>query len=113
VRTNIANAERNRPAELRNEPVMLTPAMQAGLATFKAAVEASMPPLQVADVIFDAIEKEQFYILPIPNGPKRSNSERTNCSKWKIRKALQQRLRNSSTSAGEGRIDMGFSPLHV
>ncbi len=25
-----------------------------------------MPPLQVADVVFDAIEKEQFYILTHP-----------------------------------------------
>jgi NAD(P)-dependent dehydrogenase (short-subunit alcohol dehydrogenase family) len=66
VRTNIANAERNRPAELLNEPVTLTPEMQAGLAAFKAAIEASMPPLQVADVVFDAIKKEQFYILPEP-----------------------------------------------
>jgi NAD(P)-dependent dehydrogenase (short-subunit alcohol dehydrogenase family) len=64
VRTNIANAERNRPAELRNEPVTMTPEMQAGLAAFKVAIEASMPPLQVADVVFDAIKKEQFYILP-------------------------------------------------
>ena len=66
VRTNIANAERGRPAELRNEPVTMTPEMQAGLAAFKAAIEASMPPLQVADVVFDAIKKEQFYILPHP-----------------------------------------------
>ena len=66
VRTNIANTERNRPAELRNEPVAMTPEMQAGLAAFKAAIEASMPPLQVADVVFDAIRKEQFYILPHP-----------------------------------------------
>jgi NAD(P)-dependent dehydrogenase (short-subunit alcohol dehydrogenase family) len=66
VRTNIADAERNRPAELRNEPVTLTPEMQAGLAAFKAAMEAAMPPLQVADVVFDAIKKEQFYILPHP-----------------------------------------------
>ena len=44
----------------------MTPEMQAGLAAFKAAIEASMPPLQVADVVFDAIEKEQFYILPHP-----------------------------------------------
>ena len=64
VRTNIANAERNRPPELRNEPVTMTPEMQAGLAAFKAAMEASMPPFQVADVVFDAIRKEQFYILP-------------------------------------------------
>ena len=66
VRTNIANSERNRPAELRNEPVAMTPQMQAGLAAFKAAIKASMPPLQVADVVFDAIKKEQFYILPHP-----------------------------------------------
>ena len=66
VRTNIVNAERNRPVELRNEPVTLTPEREAGLAAFKAAIEASMPPLQVADVVFDAIQKEQFYILPHP-----------------------------------------------
>jgi NAD(P)-dependent dehydrogenase (short-subunit alcohol dehydrogenase family) len=66
VRTNIVNAERNRPAELRNEPVEMSPQMQAGLAAFKAAIEASTPPLQVADVVFDAIQKEQFYILPHP-----------------------------------------------
>ena len=66
VRTNIANAERQRPVELRNEPVTMTPEMQAGLAAFKAIIEAGMPPLQVADVVFDAINKEQFYILPHP-----------------------------------------------
>jgi len=66
VRTNIINAERNRPAELRNEPVPMTPEMQARLVAFKAALEAGMPPLQVADVVFDAIKKEQFYILPHP-----------------------------------------------
>ena len=35
VRTNIADAERNRPADLRNEPVAMTPEMQAGLARFQ------------------------------------------------------------------------------
>ncbi len=66
VRTNIADCERNRPARLKNEPVTLSPEMQAGLAAFRAAIEASMPPHQVADVVFDAIEKEQFYILSHP-----------------------------------------------
>jgi NAD(P)-dependent dehydrogenase (short-subunit alcohol dehydrogenase family) len=66
VNTNIANAERNRPAELRNEPVSLTPEMEAGLAAFKAAMAASMPPAQVAGAVFDAIQKEQFYILTRP-----------------------------------------------
>jgi hypothetical protein len=40
--------------------------MEAGLAAFKAAIEVSMTPLQVAAVVFDAIQKEQFYILPHP-----------------------------------------------
>jgi NAD(P)-dependent dehydrogenase (short-subunit alcohol dehydrogenase family) len=66
VRTNIFDAERYRPAELRNEPVVLTPEMQAGLAAFKAVIEASMPSAQVADAVFDAIAKEQFYVLPDP-----------------------------------------------
>jgi len=52
--------------ELQNEPVPLTPERQAGLAAFKAAIEVSMPPPQVAGAVFDAIVKEQFYILPQP-----------------------------------------------
>lgn len=66
VRTNIINAERNRPEELRNEAVAMTPERQAGLAAFKSAIEASMPPQQVAEVVFEAIQKEQFYILSHP-----------------------------------------------
>jgi len=66
VRTNIADTERNRSAELRNEPTPTSPERQAGLAAFKAALEASMPPGQVADAVFNAIRKAQFYILPDP-----------------------------------------------
>src|SRR5690242_2548147 len=66
VRTNILNADRNRPPELRNEAAPPSPEMQAGLAAFKAALEASMPPEQVTDAVFEAIEKEQFYILSHP-----------------------------------------------
>jgi NAD(P)-dependent dehydrogenase (short-subunit alcohol dehydrogenase family) len=66
VRTNIANAERNRPDDLRNEPVAMTPEMQAGLAAFKAALEGATPPQQVANVVFEAIKNEQFYILSHP-----------------------------------------------
>jgi NAD(P)-dependent dehydrogenase (short-subunit alcohol dehydrogenase family) len=66
VRTDIINSEHHRPAELRNEPVPLTPEMQAGLAAFKAALDAATPPLEVADAVFDAIRKEQFYVLSHP-----------------------------------------------
>jgi len=67
VRTNIINAERNRPEKLRNEPVAMSHEMQAGLAAFKSAIDASTPPEQVADAVFDAITKEQFYILSHPD----------------------------------------------
>jgi NAD(P)-dependent dehydrogenase (short-subunit alcohol dehydrogenase family) len=66
VRTNIANSEQHRPTDLKNEPVEMSPEMQAGLDLMKAAIEAAMPPLQVADRVFDAIKNEQFYILTHP-----------------------------------------------
>jgi NAD(P)-dependent dehydrogenase (short-subunit alcohol dehydrogenase family) len=66
VRTNIANAERNRPAALTNEPVELTPELKAGLKFFKSAMDASVPPHEVAGKVFDAIRNEQFYILTHP-----------------------------------------------
>jgi NAD(P)-dependent dehydrogenase (short-subunit alcohol dehydrogenase family) len=66
VRTDIGNAERNRPIELRNDPVALSSEMQAGRAAFEALIAASMPPSKVAEIVFDAIQKEQFYILTHP-----------------------------------------------
>ena len=66
VRTDIINAERHRPAELQNEPAPRTPEMEAGLAAFKAALDASMPPAQVVDAVFDAIRNERFYVLSHP-----------------------------------------------
>jgi len=66
VRTDIANAESHRPVGLKNEPVEMTPEMRAGLNFFKAAIEAAMPPLQVADKVFDAIKEGRFYILTHP-----------------------------------------------
>jgi NAD(P)-dependent dehydrogenase (short-subunit alcohol dehydrogenase family) len=66
VRTNIGEAERTRPAELRNEPVTMTAEMQAGLAAFKAIMAAGSPPAQIADRVFAAIRDEQFYIVTHP-----------------------------------------------
>jgi len=69
VRTNIFSNERNRPAELRDEPVAMTPERQAALAAmaaFKATLDRAMLPLEVADIVFDAIRKERFYILTHP-----------------------------------------------
>jgi hypothetical protein len=44
----------------------MTLEMQAGRAAFKAALDAGMPPVEVADVVFGAIRSEQFYILTHP-----------------------------------------------
>jgi NAD(P)-dependent dehydrogenase (short-subunit alcohol dehydrogenase family) len=66
VRTNIGNAERNRPEDLKNEPVPLSPEMEAGRAAFQALMAVSTPPGEVAEMVFDAIRKEQFYILTDP-----------------------------------------------
>jgi NAD(P)-dependent dehydrogenase (short-subunit alcohol dehydrogenase family) len=67
VRTDIINAERHRPESLKNEPVELSPEMRAGLDFFKAAMDAAMPPSEVADKVFEAIRTEQFYILTDPD----------------------------------------------
>ena len=66
VRTDIVNSERHRPKHLQNEPVEMSPQMQAGLNFMKAAVEAGMPPQQVAEIVFDAIRNGQFYIVTHP-----------------------------------------------
>ncbi len=66
VRTNIGNGERNRPAELRNAPVEMSPEMQAGRAAFEALIARSMPPDRVAESVFEAIRNERFYIVTDP-----------------------------------------------
>ena len=93
VQTNIANAERNRPAGLRNEPITLTPEMQAGRAALEGLIAGGMPPYRVAEMVFEAIRKEQFYILPISSGSKLSGFGRRGCSSWRILKTPRQRLR--------------------
>ena len=66
VKTNIMNAERNRPVKLQNETVDNPPQVQAYLDFMKAAVEAGIPPIKVADQVFEAIKEERFYILTHP-----------------------------------------------
>jgi NAD(P)-dependent dehydrogenase (short-subunit alcohol dehydrogenase family) len=67
VRTNIGNAERNRPADLKNPPVELSAEMKAGLQYFKAAIAGAMSPQKVAEIVFDAIRNEKFYIVTHPD----------------------------------------------
>jgi NAD(P)-dependent dehydrogenase (short-subunit alcohol dehydrogenase family) len=68
VKTRLMDCERNRPAELQNEPdnAPARPEDEAAWQALRQAVEAGMPPHQVADQVFDAIRNEQFYILTHP-----------------------------------------------
>lgn len=68
VNTNIAESERNRPANLQNtegeKPV--GPETEAALQAVRQAIQAGMAPSQVAEIVFDAIRQGNFYILTDP-----------------------------------------------
>ena len=68
IKTNIVECNRNRPRELQNKPGegMDTPdpGIQASRQRTKQGVEKGMPPQQLADVVFDAIRENKFYVLP-------------------------------------------------
>jgi len=63
VRTDVGNCEHHRPEELKNPPVELSPEMKAGRAAIDSLIARGMPPDEVAEIVFDAIRKEQFYII--------------------------------------------------
>ncbi|MEE8297308.1 MAG: SDR family NAD(P)-dependent oxidoreductase [Hyphomicrobium sp.] len=63
VATNIFDAERNRPSELqRGAEAPNTEMMEAA----KHMLSQGKAPSDVADRVFESIEKERFYILPHP-----------------------------------------------
>ena len=64
VNTNIFDAERNRPKELS---AGASAANNAGMAEVgRAMLAAGKQPAEVADIVFDGIEQNRFYILPHP-----------------------------------------------
>jgi len=68
VNTRILESDRNRPAELQNAPITIPPTPEA-IAAFQEiqqVIQNGMPPQQVADHVFQAIQDEQFYILTHP-----------------------------------------------
>lgn len=68
VNTRIMDAERNRPEALQNTQSEqdMDAEMVALLAAVGQAVQAGMAASQVADITFDAIRQEKFYILTEP-----------------------------------------------
>ncbi len=68
VKTRIMDAERNRPADLRNRPEddVRSPEQEMWFQFFKTRVEQGMPGEEVADLVFEAIREDRFYILTDP-----------------------------------------------
>jgi NAD(P)-dependent dehydrogenase (short-subunit alcohol dehydrogenase family) len=69
INTNILDADRNRPPELKNAPGeepgdISDPKALEMLQTYREIFKKGMPPLQVADIVFSAIREKKFYILP-------------------------------------------------
>jgi NAD(P)-dependent dehydrogenase (short-subunit alcohol dehydrogenase family) len=68
VSTRFYECERNRPPELQNEirPEDLTPEARSIQQAIEKAIKAGIPPKEVADCVFQAIERDDFYILTHP-----------------------------------------------
>jgi len=65
VKSRIRDAERNRPSRLSNVgEVVIRKEVQEFNEELDSGVEAGMSPSTLADIVFDAIRKEKFYILP-------------------------------------------------
>ena len=71
VHTRIVDPERNRPAELRNEPawdekILALTHVKAIRKMSVTGNETAMEPSDVANLVFDAIREDKFYILTHP-----------------------------------------------
>ena len=77
VKTNILDSERNRPDEFQTPAQEGDEAGQAMTEAFRQMIDRGMPPAQVAEKVFAAIQDEKFYILPHPEllDPVRSRME--------------------------------------
>ena len=67
VNTRIMESARNRPGHLPTREA-LGPASEARWEGLRHLVPAGMPPAQVADAVFEALRKDQFYILTHQEG---------------------------------------------
>lgn len=63
VKTRIMNAGRNRPAELKTSSRNQSSRGALQAQKMRQALQEGMPPREVANQVFQAIENEQFYIL--------------------------------------------------
>lgn len=66
VRTGIATAERNFPAELGEAPAP-APGTEIVFEVLKRIIDEGTPPAVIADVVAEAVEAQRFWILPHPD----------------------------------------------
>jgi short-subunit dehydrogenase len=66
VPTGIAQAERSRPDELRNEEPMTTSQRMAIRQLTKAVEGGKLSAKDVAEITFDAVREQRFYVLTHP-----------------------------------------------
>jgi NAD(P)-dependent dehydrogenase (short-subunit alcohol dehydrogenase family) len=66
VKTRILDAERNRPVELENEPVELSPEQVAIFQNLQKSIDAGISPQDVAEILFRALKEERLYINTHP-----------------------------------------------
>jgi NAD(P)-dependent dehydrogenase (short-subunit alcohol dehydrogenase family) len=68
VNTQLADSDRNRPAELQPEPDQppQSPAWEQLEQMIRGLIVAGLAPAQVAERVLDAIRHEQFYVLTHP-----------------------------------------------
>src|SRR5262249_47177663 len=69
VNTRIMDAKRNRPQALQSatKEQQISPETVDMAQTIRKFVQKGIPPSQVAEMVFDAIRQEKFYILTHPN----------------------------------------------
>jgi NAD(P)-dependent dehydrogenase (short-subunit alcohol dehydrogenase family) len=66
VNTRIADAERNRPPELRNPEDEIDPVGEAAQSFLRNLLTSGLDPAEVAAMVFDAVRDERFYVLTHP-----------------------------------------------
>ncbi|BAU28766.1 short subunit dehydrogenase [Aneurinibacillus soli] len=69
VRTQICDADRNRPSEFSKPGDIMPPSPQESkiIEFIRAGVEQGISPEEVAELTFSAIANNQFYIMPDPD----------------------------------------------
>ncbi len=70
VKTQLMDADRNRPAALRSQPGPPTAAPQVAAMeqAVRQLIATATEPAEIADGVLNAIREERFYILPHPEG---------------------------------------------